>query len=119
MTAVIGAPRRRTGAVCRVLTLLAVVGQLLSASGAWLDFSSGGREHRAHVESAGTRLHFAHDHAECSLCALMHLGGVPGKLRDSPDDARPRHAVPPGSRSAAVVAEHVRTGRSRAPPRRV
>ena len=118
MPAVSAPPRRPATAVWRLLTLLAVVGQLLSASAAWLDFSSGGRDQRAHVESAGTQLHFVHDDAECALCALMHLGGIPGQARNGPAGARAHATVPPESRSAAVVAEHVRTSRSRAPPDR-
>jgi len=116
MPAVSAPPRRLSGAFWRALTLLVVAGQLLTASAAWLDFATRERDMGAHVESAGTRQHYVHDEAECAFCALTHLAALPGPLRRAPDDVGPRRAAVAATRSAAVVAEHVRTSRSRAPP---
>jgi hypothetical protein len=103
----------------RLLTILAAVGQLLVVGATWLDSTAGGRDERAHVEGAGTRLHYVHDDGACEFCALQHLASVPTEERRRPPTAAPAEGAPAGAEDRPVSGPHARTTRSRAPPRSV
>src|SRR4051812_3860968 len=60
----------------------------------------GGPDARAHVEEAGTRIHHAHDEADCSACTVRHLLASSSVL--PPDEIATVHTA---QTSAAVRTE--------------
>jgi hypothetical protein len=107
--------RWRSPAVRRGLGALAAIAQLtlLLASGAeaWR-----GRDASAHVEGAGTHLHYAHDEATCVACNVqtMHAQAAP-PAATLPESAAPQVAAAELASTPPYSQDHPSNG-SRAPP---
>ena len=95
--------------------ILAAVAQvaLCSASLAEVRF---GADARAHVEAGGTRLHHAHNDADCAACTGRHLlasSQLEAPARPAIIQSAPVHRI---DYQTLVRTEQQRDSRSRAPP---
>ena len=104
--------RIRLRCIAAVLAAVAQVA-LCTASLAEVRF---GADARAHVEAGGTRLHHAHNDADCAACTGRHL------LASSQLEAPARPAIVQSAQVSRIDYQpiartaHQRDSRSRAPP---
>ena len=71
-------PRILPSALWRPLVCLLVAAQVLLAFAPLIEWQFG-PDARAHVEAAGTRVHHAHNPADCAACSARGLLGVPNR----------------------------------------
>jgi hypothetical protein len=99
----------------RLAVYAIAVAQMVLGAAPILD-GSAGPDARAHVETTGTRLHHAHDEADCSACLARHLLATTDIERPRSVTTSTLAATPAVDVEIILRAAHSSHTRSRAPP---
>ena len=100
----------------RVAAAIAAAAAQLVLCSASLVETRFGPDARAHVESTGTRLHHAHNDADCAACTGRHLLASSQLETSEPFTFSRSAATPPSDSKTVTWATPRSDSRSRAPP---
>ncbi len=75
-----------------------------------------GPDARAHIEASGTRLHHAHDEADCAACLARHLLAAADLERPQPVSVKRSVTRPQEDFAFVLLLPRSSLTRSRAPP---
>jgi hypothetical protein len=108
--------RRGPAALWRFATALALLAQCWIAVAAFGDARGLGAS--AHVEAAGTSVHYAHNDADCAACSTLALSALPLVASVPGGEHGHRHEVVAAALPRAPHLARVATLQTRAPPSR-